>query len=137
MVCSPFVLWTYKWLDDDLVYEIAKYFAENLDKYKGSHPYLYEMSLEETVAFKDRLAVVPFLPGTVKYLKEKGHWSDADEKWNNEGWETEKKLCDLWDQALEEAQKKKIKADYKSEEWVNLWNQYKSAVPPMRPRAAN
>jgi len=136
MVCSPFVLWTYKWLDDDLVYEIAKFFAENLDKYKGSHPYLYEMSLEETVKFKDRLAVVPFLPGTVKYLKERGLWSEDDEKWNNEGWKTEKKLRELWDQAVEEAHKKKIKVDYKNKKWVELWNKYRSSVPSMRPRAA-
>jgi TRAP-type uncharacterized transport system substrate-binding protein len=42
MVNSPFVVWTYKWVDQDFVYQLAKFFAEQNAQYKMLHPNLPE-----------------------------------------------------------------------------------------------
>ena len=134
MVNSPFVVWTYKWVDQDFVYQIAKFFSEQHDQYKGLHPNLPDMSFENMVKFKDTAAAIPILPGTVKYLKEKKKWDASDEKWNNAQWATQKKLTELWDAATEEANSKKIRIDYKNKAWMDLWDKYKSDTPPFKAR---
>ncbi|MEW6184795.1 MAG: TAXI family TRAP transporter solute-binding subunit [Thermodesulfobacteriota bacterium] len=134
MVNSPFVVWTYKWVDQDFVYQLAKFFAEQHGQYKSLHPNLPDMSFESMVKFKDTAAAIPFLPGAVKYLKEKGKWDATDEKWNNAQWEKQKKLTALWDKAEEEANAKKIKIDYKNAAWMELWEKSKSDIPPFKAR---
>ena len=134
MVNTPFNIWTYKWIDQEFVYHLAKFFAEQHDQYKGLHPNLPEMSFERTVQFKDNEATIPILPGMVKYLKEKGKWDAADEKWNNEQWAKIKKYSQAWQAALDEAIPKKINPDYKNKAWVEIWEKHKSVIPPFTPR---
>jgi TRAP transporter TAXI family solute receptor len=134
MVNSPFVVWTYDWIDQEFVYLLAKFFAEQNDQYKGRHPNLPEMSLESMVKFKDTAAAIPILPGTVKCLKEKGKWDASDEDWNNAQWAKLKKLSQLWDAATEEAISKKINPNYKSNAWLEIWDRHKSVVPVFKAR---
>lgn len=134
MVNSPFVIWTYKWVDQDFVYQLAKFFAEQHDQYKSLHPNLPDMSLENMVKFKDTAAAIPILPGTVRYLKEKGKWDASDEKWNNAQWEKLKRLRELWDKAEDEANAKKIRIDAKNKDWMDLWEKTKMEIPPFKAR---
>jgi TRAP transporter TAXI family solute receptor len=134
MVNSPFVIWTYKWVDQDLIYKIAKFFSEQHDQYKTLHPNLPDMSFEMTVKFKDNGAAIPFLPGAVKYLKEKGKWDASDENWNEAQWAKLKRLSQLWDEATAEAISKKINPDYKNKAWMELWQKHKSVIPPFKAR---
>ncbi|MBI4765008.1 MAG: TAXI family TRAP transporter solute-binding subunit [Deltaproteobacteria bacterium] len=134
MVNSPFVVWTYKWVDQDFVYQLAKFFSEQNAQYKALHPNLPEMSFEAMVKFKETAAAIPILPGTVRYLKEKGKWNASDEKWNDAQWATQKKLIELWDKAEEEANSKKIRIDYKNKAWMDLWEKSKAEIPPFKAR---
>jgi TRAP transporter TAXI family solute receptor len=134
MVNVPYIIWTYKWVDQDFIYQIAKFFAEQHNQYKGLHPSLPDMSLEATVKFKDTGAAIPFLPGTVKYLKEKGKWDASDENWNEVQWAKIKRLTQAWDAATEEAITNKIRIDYKNKAWMELWEKQKSIVPPFKVR---
>jgi len=60
----------------------------------------------------------PFHEGAVQYLKEKGVWTAQDESWNNKYIKSMKKLQEVWDTTLEEAQKQKIKANKFSGFWL-------------------
>jgi TRAP transporter TAXI family solute receptor len=134
MVNSPFVIWTYDWVDQDFIYQVAKFFAEQHDQYKALHPNLPEMSFDAMVKFKKTAAVIPILSGTIKYLKEKGQWDASDQNWNDAQWAKIKRLTQLWDVATAEAISKKINPDYKNKVWVELWDKHKSIVPPFTPR---
>ena len=129
MANHPFVIWTYKWLDQNLIYRLAKFFSEQHDQYKQLHPSLPDMSFENMVKFKDNGIAMPLLPGTVKYLKEKGKWDATDEKWNNEQWAKSKKLSQAWQAALDVAIGKKINPDYKNKAWLAIWDKHRSPVP--------
>jgi TRAP-type uncharacterized transport system substrate-binding protein len=134
MVNSPFVIWTYKWVDQDFTYLLAKFFSEQHDQYKKLHPNLPDMSFENMVKFKDTAAAIPILPGTIKYLKEKGKWDASDENWNNAQWAKIKRLTQLWEAATEEAISKKINPDYKNKAWLEIWGRHKSVIPPFKAR---
>jgi TRAP transporter TAXI family solute receptor len=134
MANSPFVIWTYKWVDQEFIYQLVKFFVDQYPQYKGLHPNLADMSFENMVKFKDTAAAIPILPGTVRYLKEKGKWDASDEKWNNEQWAKQKKLLQLWDKAEEEANAKKIRIDYKNKAWMELWEKYSAEIPPFKAR---
>jgi len=125
----PFVIWTYKWVDEELIYRVAKFFAEQHDEYKGGHVNLPDMSFENMVKFKDNGIAMPLVPGTIKYLKEKGKWDASDENWNNAQWAKLKRLTQLWQEALDEAIPKKINPDYKNKAWLEIWEKYRSTVP--------
>ena len=135
MANHPFVIWTYKWVDEELIYRITKFFSEQHDQYKGGHVNLPDMSFENMVKFKDNGIAMPLVPGTVKYLKEKGKWDSSDEKWNNEQWAKLKKLAQLWETATEEAISKKINPDYKNKAWLEIWEKPRSTVPRFTCRA--
>jgi TRAP transporter TAXI family solute receptor len=125
----PFVIWTYKWVDSDLIYRMAKFFSEQHDQYKMGHAQLPDMSFENMLNFKDNGIAMPVVPGTVRYLKEKGKWDASDEKWNNEQWGKFKKLTQAWDAATEEAISKKINPTYKNKAWLEIWDKHRSTVP--------
>ncbi len=64
----------------------------------------------------------PFHEGAIKYLKEKGVWTQKDEEWNNKYLQRIKKLQQLWDEALNEAEKLKIGAKEFPEFWLKKRN---------------
>ena len=130
----PFVIWTYESVDQDLVYRVAKFFSEQHDQYKDLHANLSDMSFEKMVEFKNNGVAMPILPGSVKYLKEKGVWDEADEKWNNEQREKIDKLEQAWQAALDEAIPKKINPDYRNKAWLEIWEKHRSTLPRFRSR---
>jgi uncharacterized protein len=60
-------------MKDDVAYSIAQTIYNNVDKLKGVHPLVKELT-KETLCTTD--AVAPFHPGAVKFFKEKGLWTD-------------------------------------------------------------
>jgi TRAP transporter TAXI family solute receptor len=136
MPLSPFIMYTLKSVPEETIYEIAKFFAENFDAYKDAHPQMVEMGLDTVLEFKDTGLGIPVHPGTVKYFKEIGKWTEEDEQWNNAQWEKVKKMREAWDAAVDEANEKGIKIVYNNEEWIKLWEQHRSSVEPFMRRAS-
>jgi hypothetical protein len=62
-------------------------------------------------------ADAPFHEGAVKYLKEKGVWTEEDDKWNAERIDRMKKVQALWEQVLDEMEEKKMKSKKLPEYW--------------------
>ena len=133
---SPFVLYTLKSVPEETIYEIVKFFAENLDAYKDAHPQMGEMSLDSVLEFKDSGLGMPVHAGTVKYLKEIGKWTEEDEQWNNAQWDKIAKMQEAWNNAVDEANEKGIKIVHNNEEWIKLWEQHRSSVEPFMRRAS-
>ena len=64
---------------------------------------------------------VPFHPGAIKYLKEKGLWNDKHQAWNDESLKQLEILRAQWDSVVKEGQSQKMKTkDFKNKKlWPN------------------
>jgi len=69
--------------DEEFAYNMAKWFHQSFDKYKGTHGLAARMSLEIFRDYLDR-SPLPVHEGTVRYLKEIDAWTEEDEAWNSE-----------------------------------------------------
>jgi hypothetical protein len=75
---------------------------------------------------------VPLHDGTVKYLKEKGLWTDAHEKRRQQQIELIDQYIEAYQTAIDTADEKGINVDPTNEEWLELWTNYKKelGLPP-------
>jgi TRAP transporter TAXI family solute receptor len=132
----PFIWWTYKDVNEELVYRVVKFLVEEHDKYKDNHPDLADMSLESMLAFIEEGIGGPLHPGTVRYLKEIGKWSDEDEAWNNKQWQLIENLRAAWDDAIEEAIDKGIEPSSGNKAWIEIWEKHRDQCEPIRRRSS-
>ncbi len=100
----------------DTVYNFLKALDEAFDLYKGSHPVMPFWKL----SYMKPPADAPFHEGAIKYLKEKGIWTDADEKWNNDRIAHMKKLQAAWQKALDDRESKKLKSKDFPKFWLKV-----------------
>ena len=68
---------------------------------------------------------LPVHPGTIRYLKEKGMWSSEDDVWNEKCKALVKRWVKTYDDAIADADKKKISIKPSNETWMNLWKSHK------------
>jgi uncharacterized protein len=102
---------------DDFVYNLVKALDETFDLYKDSHPTMPWWAIKEAGVPP---ADAPFHPGAIKYFKEKGIWTAADQQWNDEQTANLKKLQAAWEKAVVEGQAKKMKAKQFREYWLKI-----------------
>jgi TRAP transporter TAXI family solute receptor len=119
--------------DAEGIYEIAKFFGEAFNQYKDLHKNAGEMSIKDLKRFMS-ISPVPFHPGTIKYLKEKGIWTNKDDGWNEEQIALAKKYEGAWSDAVKEGKTKKLKIDYQNKDWISLWDGYRGKLPVFRTR---
>jgi hypothetical protein len=62
----------------------------------------------------------PVHSGVVKYLTEKGIWTDEHETWNKEATERSDKLQEVWEKAVFEAKEKNISDKDFEEFWLSI-----------------
>lgn len=117
--------------DPELTYRLAKWLDENFDAYKEVHPGTICMSIE---TFRDVLDTnfLPIHEGVIKYLKEKGLWTAADDKRQAYNVDLVSKYCNAYKAAIAEAESKGIKIDPMDEAWMKLWAEYKKDLPVFR-----
>lgn len=128
MANAPFNTITYLDKEEELVYNFVKFMNENYDKFKDMHNLLPESSLENTVNFMRNGNCLPVHPGTVRYLKEIGEWTDADEAWNNETIEKMDKIREVWDKAVADAKAQGMKISNENPDWIAFWNEAKKEI---------
>ncbi|KYZ87325.1 TAXI family TRAP transporter solute-binding subunit [Alloalcanivorax xenomutans] len=109
--------------DEEFAYQMAKWFHQSYDTYKGTHPLAARMSLEQFRLYLDR-SPLPVHEGTVKYLREIGAWSEQDDAWNEQA----KNKMDQWVQArqtaMTEAAKAGVKMDFQNQAFLDILNQH-------------
>ena len=113
--------------DPELVYHIVKWCDENYDRFKDAHPTLSGMSLEMLLRVIG-ISFVPVHEGTIRYLKEKGLWTDAHEVRNQANIELMTRWCEAYETAIDRADEKGISVDPKNEEWIEPWENYEKEL---------
>ena len=117
--------------DPRLTYNLAKWLDENFDSYKGKHPDAAAMNIN---AFRFALdtALFPVHEGVIKYLKEKGIWTAADEKRQAYNVGLVSKYVKAYETAIAEADKKGIKVAPGNSKWMDIWAKHKKGIPVFR-----
>ena len=65
---------------------------------------------------------------TIVYLKEKGMWSEANERRQAYNVKLMNLYMEGFNKCVAEAQSKKMKIDPSNKEWVTLWDNYKKEM---------
>jgi TRAP transporter TAXI family solute receptor len=107
--------------DDQEVYE----FIKALDKTYG----IYAAATAATPAWKlseagTSPADAPFHPGAIRYLKEIGVWTEADQSWNDERLARLKAVEQAWTAATDEAMDKNLS----DKDWAAFWDDKRKAI---------
>jgi hypothetical protein len=107
--------------DANTVYELIKAINETFDQYKDATPSLVDWASDKIEVTP---AGVPFHDGLVKYLKEKGLWSEEAEAKNNELIARYGKLKEAWEGFLDEASKQGIGEKEFADKWLEWKKQH-------------
>lgn len=130
---SNFILTGTVATDPELVYQLSRWFHQNFEAYRGAHDINHRMSVE---IFREILdfACLPVHEGAIRYLKEIGKWTPADDTWNAEAIKLVARYNDAWKLASARAAEKNIRIAHDSKEWVSLWESAIKDIPRFRVR---
>ncbi|MBN1663938.1 MAG: TAXI family TRAP transporter solute-binding subunit [Deltaproteobacteria bacterium] len=127
-LASNFIYWTRADVDQEMVYQMAKWFHQQYDNYKDTHNLCTRMSVKHFRSYLD-YAFLPVAEGTVRYLKEIKQWTAADDKWNAEAIA----LMDRWvkarNAALDEAKAKGVKIDWQDKDYLAILAKHTKDIP--------
>ncbi|WP_298860262.1 TAXI family TRAP transporter solute-binding subunit [uncultured Sulfitobacter sp.] len=104
--------------DVDFVYNMAKWMHGSFDAYKGTHALAARMSMELFRGYLDRTPM-PVHEGTVKYLREIGQWTDADDAWNNAAIAQMDSWIAARQEGLKEAMEQGIEINFENQEFLD------------------
>jgi TRAP transporter TAXI family solute receptor len=100
----PYLLVTYDFVDENVIYHIVKALDKGYDRYKDVYPPSSgEWTLEYTLNLT-KPVYIPFHPGVIKYAKEKGLWTAQHEAWQSKMLKEEEERMQKW-QAQKQAKK--------------------------------
>jgi TRAP transporter TAXI family solute receptor len=113
--------------DEELIYQLTKWKAENFTFYKDVHPLMSQISVENMRTFIDK-TFTPLHNGVIRYFKEIGKWTPADDARQKELLELLTRYMKAYKIAIERADNRGIKIDPKNNEWLKLWESYKQEI---------
>ncbi|MFW5823356.1 MAG: TAXI family TRAP transporter solute-binding subunit [Marinobacter sp.] len=119
--------------DDGFAYNLARWFHESFDDYKGTHPLATRMDLEVFRDYLDR-SPIPVHEGTVRYLKEIDVWTEEDEEWNQEAIEKMDAWIEARQAALKEAREEGIDIDHKDDDFMAIYEKHTEDLEGFRSR---
>lgn len=117
----------------DFAYNLAKWIHKSFDAYQGTHSLATRMSLEHFREYLNR-SPLPVHEGTVKYLREVGAWTDADDAWNNEAIARMDQWLKARKAAMEEARKARVKIDFQNEAYLEILAKHTKGLEGFRSR---
>ncbi len=110
--------------DAELVYHFAKWLDENYNQYKEAYDSNKYMSIDHLMEAL-KTTYIPVHEGLIKYLQEKGLWTEAHERRQLENIELLNTYVDAYANAKSLAEEKGIEISPANQEWVTLWETYK------------
>ena len=119
--------YTYGWMDEELVYQFARFFGEAYDEYVVKDKRLEMWSMESMRKYLD-FTCLPTHSGTIRYLKEKGIWTSDDDARNKELIELQERYAKAWEDANLDAVAKGIRISTGTPEWMELWDSYREPL---------
>jgi TRAP transporter TAXI family solute receptor len=114
--------------DEELVYQLTKWFHKNYDAYKSVHANASRASLENFRKFLDGNSL-PVANGCIRYLREIGKWTSQDDKRQEESLKLEKRWFDARRAINAEAGAKKIKISYNDAEFMKIYEAHTKDLP--------
>lgn len=120
--------------DEELVYHLTKWLHESWDSYKDKYRYCEtSMTLEAMRTYLDS-TIDPVHPGTIRYLKEIGQWTEADELRQEYNVNLVNRYIQAFQEAIKIADEKELWVNPANEEWLELWENYKKdiGIPKVR-----
>jgi len=124
---NPWCYYTLSDTDAELVYRLAKWLHENFDAYKDLNESCPQMSIEN---FRDALDLIhlPVHEGTIRYLKEIGMWTAADDARQKYNVSLVTRYTEAYETAIAMADKEGISVNPKNKDWTELWSNYKKEI---------
>lgn len=119
--------------DPELAYQLVKWLHQNFAAYRDAHDICPRMSIDHFREFLN-YSPVPIHDGAIRYLKEIGKWTAADDVWNLESKKLMTRYVDAWKLANERAVERKIRVAHDNKEWVDLWNSVVKDIPEFKVR---
>ncbi len=119
--------------DEQFAYNMAKWFHESFDKYKGTHPLAARMDIEIFRNYLDR-SPLPVHKGTIKYLKEVGVWTEEDDAWNQKAVEQMDRWLEARQAALDEARENRVEVDHNNPEFMKILSKHTEGLEGFRSR---
>ena len=130
---SSFNYWTRAGMDEETVYGLAKWFHEGFDAYKGVHALAPRMSIEHFRSFLN-FQPMPVHPGTVRYLREIGQWTEKDDEWNSAALDLMNRWLAARKAANEEARTRSVRTHWENQEYVDIIKKKTADLPIFRTR---
>jgi TRAP transporter TAXI family solute receptor len=120
--------------DPELVYHFAKWLDENYDKYKNAFDTNQYMTIDLLTQGLEN-SFIPAHDGLVKYLKEKGRWTETLERRNQANISAIDALVGAYKSAIDLADKQGIAVDPNNPKWIEFWEKYKidNKIPQIEP----
>jgi predicted Fe-S protein YdhL (DUF1289 family) len=114
--------------NEELVYQLTKWFHQNYDAYKSVHVNAGRASLANFRKYLDGNSL-PVAKGCIRYLKEIGKWTSQDEKRQEESVKLEKRWFDARRAVNAEADAKKIRKSHNNAEFMKIYEAYAKDIP--------
>ncbi|WP_238366454.1 TAXI family TRAP transporter solute-binding subunit [Mesobacterium pallidum] len=113
---------------DDFVYNLAKWLDEHHGDFADDFTHAKMMSMGSLQSFLDVGALQPIHDGAIRYLKEKGVWTEAHQARQDKLVELAEARVALWQETLAEAKDKGIDVAPDSEAFAELWHAKRDAA---------
>jgi TRAP transporter TAXI family solute receptor len=114
--------------NEELVYQLSKWFHQNYDAYKSVHVNAGRASFANFRKYLDANSL-PVANGCIRYLKEIGKWTPADDKRQEESLKLEKRWFDARRAVNAEADAKKVRKSYNDAEFMKIYKAYTKDLP--------
>ena len=113
--------------DEEFVYQLTRWFAENHDNFKDQEITLQTMTIEN---FRYALDFTPFPvhDGAIRYMKEIGAWSERDDARQVRNVERVNRYIAAWGEAKAGAVQQGITISATNSQWVDFWEDYKKEL---------
>ena len=108
--------------DPEFVYQLVKWMDEQYDSYKDDFTYAYMMSIDSLVQFLELGALQPVHEGAIRYLREKGLWTEAFQHRQDQLVAMAQQRQALYKETMAEARAEGMTPSPTDEDWVALWN---------------
>lgn len=116
-------------LDPELVYNLARWFDTNYERFKDKHP-SNRFRNRETLVEGLRHTFIPCHEGLVAYLKDVGLWTSAHDLRQHQNRTLVDRYAAAYQDCMRQADDQHIWVARENDAWVNFWTDYRQANLP-------